>query len=284
MKILITGCSGFLGTYLRKNFQNSKYNFLYGTTSRELSGRNVLKFDPEYKNILDNDLGIDAIIHCASVIPTNFEYSSFNTFNANNRMMNALYEYSIRFNISKFVYISGFGSMMNPRELDVRDFYTASKITGELFSSMLSTQEIDAVSFRISSPYGEYFRGNNVIKKFTDMAIKNRTINVYGTGKREQNFTYAGDVLQAIKLVLKKNISGTFNIVSDRNTSMLDLAYMIKKITKSKSEIVTNLVEDSQEEYRPKYSLTRASEAFGYKPTYTLEIGLRNFIEWYTRK
>ena len=165
--------------------------------------------------------------------------------------------------------------------LDIRDFYTMSKITGEHFCSMMKFNKIYSTSLRISAPYGEYSKNKNVINIFIDRALKNEDLIVYGKGSREQNFTYAGDIINALELILKKKINGTYNITSDKSISMIKLAKLIKKITKSKSRVIFNNKNDKQEYYRPKYNSKKAFEAFGYQSKYSLENGLKKYIKWY---
>ena len=197
-------------------------------------------------------------------------------------MMNNLYKFSVNNNLKRFIYISSFGSMDHPKILDIKDFYTLSKITGEHFCSMMNFKGIHAVSLRISSPYGEYSKSKNVLNIFINNALKNEDIMVYGKGTREQNFTYAGDVSNALELILnKKKVSGTYDIASNQNISMLNLAILIKSITKSKSRIIFNNRKDLQENYRPKYNSKKANKTFGYKSKFNLKIGLQKYIKWY---
>ena len=197
-------------------------------------------------------------------------------------MMNNLYKFSVKNNVKKFIYISSFGSMDYPENLDIKDFYTMSKVTGEHFCSIMNFKKIHAVSLRVSAPYGEYSKNKNVLNIFLDKALKREDIMVYGKGTREQNFTYAGDIVHAIELILKKKkISGTYNITSNRNISMLNLAKLVKVITKSKSKIIFNNKKDPQENYRPKYNLKKAFKTFGYKSKFSLKDGLQKYIKWY---
>ena len=102
--------------------------------------------------------------------------------------------------------------------------------------------------------------------------------------RREQNFTYAGDIVNAINLALNKKVNGTFEIVSQDNISMLGLAKLIKTLTFSESKVIFNNKVDPQEDYRPKYSSKKAYDSFGYKSNYSLEDGLKKYIEWYIHK
>lgn len=281
MNILLTGSSGFLGTYIKNNI-NKKHKIFYGTTSN-IQDKNYLKFDSLYKNIDEilKNQSIDCIIHNASIIPKSFNEATYELFLKNTEMMKNLYKYAEKSHLSKFIYLSGFGSMNEPKLLDIGDYYTMSKIVGEHFCSMMNKQDINAVSFRVSAPYGEYSKTKNVLNIFIDKALKNEDITLFGTGKREQNFTYAGDILNAIELALETNVSGVYEIVGEKNISMIDLAKTIAEIINSKSKIIFNGMPDSQENYRPDYSFEKASKDFGYVPKFSIEKGLKKYIKWY---
>ena len=92
--------------------------------------------------------------------------------------------------------------MKTPEKLDIKDFYTLSKITGELFCKMMTERGIAATSLRIPSPYGEYSEQENVLSIFTKKALNDDDIPIFGTGQREQNFIYVGDIINAIKLTI----------------------------------------------------------------------------------
>lgn len=279
MNILLTGSNGFLGTYIKNNI-NPKYNVFYGTTSR--LDDNYIKFDLLYKNICDLllDTKIDCIIHSASIIPKSFNEASYDLFLSNTEMMKNLYEYAYKSHLNKFIYLSSFGSMNEPKLLDIGDYYTMSKIVGEHFCAMMTKNKINATSFRISAPFGEYNKARSVINIFIDKALRNEDLTLFGNGKRRQNFTYVGDILNAIELGLERNINGVYEIVSNKSISMLELAKIVIKITNSKSKIVF-IGDDPQENYNPVYSYCKAFNDFGYKPKYTIKAGLKKYIEWY---
>lgn len=283
MRILLTGSNGFLGTYIR-NYISNKYknNIICGTTS-VIRDKNFIKFSPLYRDInevLQNE-NIDCIIHTAAIIPKSFDDATYDLFLANTEMMKNLYEFAIKRHVKKFIYLSGFGSMTKPDLLDIGDYYTMSKILGEHFCSMMIRKGICAVSFRISSPFGEYSHAKNVLNIFVDRALRNQDLIIYGKGSREQNFTYAGNVLYAIELALEKDVSGTYEIVGEKSISMLELAKLIVRISNSKSKIVFSGTEDPQENYRPRYSFEKAFKDFGYYPKYKFEEALERYIWWY---
>lgn len=280
MKIFITGCHGFIGTYIRRNTQFHRDNFIFGSTSSNSDG--CTKFKSLYSNANNfiND-SLYAIVHCAALIPSTFTSSYYeDCFLPNIQMMNNLCNLAEQKKAKKFIYLSGFGSMEYPESLDVKDYYTLSKITGELFCNMLESRGVQCASLRVSAPFGEWQKQRTVLRIFIEKALKNEPLIVYGTGSRQQNFTYVGDVLQAIEAALNTSyISGIYNIVGRQSISMLDLANLIINITNSNSEIICGSQPDPQENYRPVYSYEKAANEFSYSPA-PLKDSLRKYIEW----
>ena len=280
MKIAITGSNGFLAQYFCKFTGLNKRDVFFLTTSPPVKGQLLCQSLYSDIDVILNKKNIDTIIHFASVIPVLFSDSDYDLFSKNNKMMRNLYNFSIKSHLKKFIYSSGFGSMNNPKLLDIKDYYTMSKITGEYFCSMMEANNIETASLRISAPYGEFSSARTVLNIFTEKAMKNENIEIFGSGKREQNFTYAGDIVRAIELALKNKVSGVYSIVAKSNTNMENLANTIIRLANSSSKIITGKNNDLQEGYSPNYDYEKAKQEFGYSPVYTLERGLERYIKW----
>lgn len=284
MNVLITGASGFIGRNL-KSYINDKFNVTSISTKIDLDYTKVSEnfSDISVKLIKEN---FDCIVHLASVIPNDFSQTNFNnSFLPNAIMMDNLLNFTIEKKIKKFIYVSSFGSMEDYKNYKIKDYYTLSKIHGEHVCSMMEAQGIQTASLRIPSPYGPYSKAKNVINIFLERALNNEDLNVYGSGRREQNFIYIEDVVRAIDLFLSTNnkLDGIYNIVAEDNTSVLDLAYIIKEKCDSKSKIIVGNTPDIQENFIPEYDYFRAFNTVGYKPKYTISSGLDKYIEWYVR-
>ncbi|MDA8649877.1 NAD-dependent epimerase/dehydratase family protein, partial [Alphaproteobacteria bacterium] len=157
-------------------------------------------------------------------------------------------------------------------------------VTGEHFCSMMEVRGVQTASLRISAPYGEFSKAKTVLNIFLEKALNNHAIQVHGSGRREQNFTYAGDVLRAIELCLKHDTKGIYEIVAQKNTTMVELARLIIEMTNSSSQLQVGKIEDPQENYAPNYSYERAKRELGYKPEFSLRKGLENYIKWHKKQ
>jgi UDP-glucose 4-epimerase len=284
--ILITGANGFIGQYLLNNFKYDNYNILFATTS-DNNNTKYYTFSSLFSDINEVLLNIrvDIIIHLAAIIPNSFEEADFDLFMKNIKMMDNLSKFAINRKITKFIYLSSFGSMINPPTYDIKDYYTLSKITGEHICAIMENSGIETASLRISSPFGEFYSKNNVLSRFIDLALTNKDIHVYGTGMRMQNFVYVGNISECIKKCIDCKIRGVYDIVNSSNINMLSLAKLIVKLTKSKSKIIVGINNDPLEHNKIcKFSLERTFKELNCEEILSFEESIVKYIEWRREK
>lgn len=86
--------------------------------------------------------------------------------------------------------------------------------------------------------YSEYDNFNNKNKAHFVTALlqkilksKNETLNLLGTGKPLRQFMYAGDLAKIIKLMIEHNIYDNFNIATNENLSIDNMARTALQVT-----------------------------------------------------
>ena len=120
------------------------------------------------------------------------------------------------------------------------------------------------------------------IPRFLDQALHNRPITVFGDGSQTRSFTYLTDLLEGLLLLaaLDKARGCVVNIGIDRETTILEMAKMILKLTNSSSRIdFLPLPEDDPLRRWP--VIDRARDILGWEPKVSLEAGLAKTMEWY---
>ncbi|RMF90470.1 MAG: SDR family oxidoreductase [Methanobacteriota archaeon] len=173
----------------------------------------------------------------------------------------------------------------NVNPLGPRGCYDEAKRAGEAFVTAYHTQHgLDTRMVRIFNTYGPRMRGDDiygrVVPRFIDQALSNKPITVFGDGTQTRSFTYVTDQINGIlRLAAKEDVDNpVVNIGSNRETSIIDLARLIIRLTGSDSEITFHpLPEDDPLRRCP--DITRARELLGWEPKVGLEEGLRRFIE-----
>jgi UDP-glucose 4-epimerase len=163
--------------------------------------------------------------------------------------------------------------------------YAAAKIAGE-YQALCEHEEnhVPVVVVRCFNTSGPRQRPTYgmVIPRFFAQALAGDPLTVYGDGRQTRCFTDVQDVVHGVLLLADAPAAdgGVFNVGSDQETSVLDLAYRIKSITGSPSEIKHCPYEEvfggKFEEVRRRVpDLTRLESVTGYRPRTDLDVLLR---------
>lgn len=94
--------------------------------------------------------------------------------------------------------------------------------------------------FRFFNTYGPNQSEDFVIPKFLKLAMNNQDLNIYGDGSQTRTFCYIDDNIDVINEIHNKELldNDIINIGNNVEMSILELAKLIIKVTKSKSRIV----------------------------------------------
>ena len=135
---------------------------------------------------------------------------------------------------------------------------------------------------RIFNTYGPRMRikDGRVIPNFIYQAINNKPITVYGEGKQIRSFCYISDLIEGIYKLILSHINNPLNLGNSREFTIIELANLILKLTKSKSKIIFRpLPEDDPKQRQP--DISQAKRILKWQPKIELEEGLRMTIEWF---
>jgi UDP-glucuronate decarboxylase len=107
-------------------------------------------------------------------------------------------------------------------------------------------------------------------------------ITIFGDGKQTRSYTYVVDEIEAILTdIATPEAKGTvINIGNNVETTVLELADLIIKLTGSKSKIVHKPL-PIDDPVRRQPLLKRANKILDWRPTTQLEEGLKRTIEWF---
>ncbi len=116
-----------------------------------------------------------------------------------------------------------------------------------------------------------------VLPRLVTQALSGKPITIYGNGNQTRCFGWVGDVVNALtKLgVHESAIGSVFNIGSDEEVSINELASVIKEVTGSISPLNYLSYEEAygkgfEDMYRRVPDLSRIRAAIGYRPTKSL--------------
>src|SRR3977135_1812930 len=126
-----------------------------------------------------------------------------------------------------------------------------------------------------------------VIPTFVKQALAERPITVFGDGKQSRCFGYVGDVVGALTKLMDHDeaVGQVFNIGSNEEITILELAQRVKQLTRSVSEIVFVPYDEAYEEGfedmpRRIPDISKVNRLVGFQPSMKLDGILQSVIDY----
>ncbi len=179
--------------------------------------------------------------------------------------------------------IENYWGNVNP--IGKRSCYTESKRFGEaLIMAYYRKFGIKIKIVRIFNTYGPRMRKHDgrVIPNFIEQCLSNKSITIFGDGSQTRSFCYISDMVDGIYKMMHSGWVGPKNLGNPSEITILELAKLIKRLTKSKSKFVyKELPEDDPTKRQP--DISKARQMLDWQPKVRLEEGLKRTIEWFRK-
>ena len=160
------------------------------------------------------------------------------------------------------------------------EIYGTMKLAGEVITrGLASFYDIPFTIIRPSAVYGPTDMNRRVVQIFIEKAINGEELNVQGADEK-LDFTNVRDVANGfVKAAVSKNgIDETFNITNGKSRTLLELSEcVLAHFPNTKVKISER---DSFRPQRGTLSTQKAHERLGYTPTYTLEKGVDEYVQF----
>lgn len=167
--------------------------------------------------------------------------------------------------------------------------YPMSKLVNEIMAlSYVHEKKLKCVIARIFNTIGlnQTATYGMVFPNFIEQALTGKPITVYGDGGQSRSFCNVHDTVRGLSLIIDHNdcIGQIVNVGNDRESTILELAELIKKLTNSSSEIVFIPYKqaygiDFVDIRKRRPNLTKIKKLTGYEPRWTLEETIREVAE-----
>ena len=121
-----------------------------------------------------------------------------------------------------------------------------------------------------------------VVSNFIVQALKGDPITIYGDGTQTRSFQYVDDLIEGMVRMMgsREEFTGPVNLGNPDEFTILQLAEMVIRLTKSSSTIVRRpLPEDDPTQRQPNIDLAR--KELDWAPKIPLEEGLKKTIEYF---
>lgn len=178
--------------------------------------------------------------------------------------------------------------------------YAASKKANELMAHTYSAlYDLPTTGLRFFTVYGPFGRPDMALFLFTKAILEGRPIDVYNHGKMRRDFTYVGDIVEAIGRLIPKipvpdqtwngltpDPSSSFapyrvyNIGNNKPVELLKFIEVIEqKIGKKAIKTLLPIQDgDVPETYADVEDLMREVD---FKPSTPIDVGVGRFVDWY---
>lgn len=315
-KILITGGAGFIGSNLTEYFLNKGYYVVCLDNFATGHRHNIEPFleNPNYK-LIEGDIrdlevckeaveNVDYILHQAALgsVPRSIKDPiTSNDVNVSG-FLNMLVA-ARDANVKRFVYAASSSTYGDSESLPkVEDVigrplspYAITKYVNELYADVFGkTYGMKCIGLRYFNVFGRRQDPNGayaaVIPLFVKQLINHESPTINGTGDYSRDFTYIDNVIQMNELaMLTENpeaINTVYNTAVGDRTTLNDLVGYLKKYLSDFDEKIgdvevihgPNRVGDIPHSLA---SVEKAEKLLGYKPSHTIEKGLKEAISWY---
>ncbi len=313
-RILVTGGAGFIGSNLCKKLLQDANNYVicldnfYTGTFENV--KDLLFYDNFIiikKDICDTDLSdmielkdIDEIFNCAcpaSPVHYQGEHAVDTTMTCVLGMKNVL-DLATKYNAKVMQFstseVYGEPDCKTQKETyrgnvncdGIRSCYDEGKRCAESLCFDYNRQYKTRVKvIRIFNTYGPNMRPDDgrVISNVIWQIINNQDITIYGDGKQTRSFCYIDDLIKGIMTVMNTDDSftGPVNLGNPEEITILEAANTIKDLFQCNNKIVFKpLPKDDPTHRCPDISL---ANKLGYKPEYTLRMGLESTIAYFIK-
>ena len=316
MRVLITGGAGFIGSHLADAYleRGDEVYIIDDLSTGRIENIQHLKGQPRFHYTIDTVHNhpltaelvdqCDVVFHLAAAvgvklivespvrtIETNVRGTEVVLSIANKKKKKVLVASTSEvYGLSTDVPFREDGNLVMGATTKGRWSYACSKAIDEFLAlAYWREKKLPTVVVRLFNTVGPRQTGQYgmVIPTFVRQALSGRPITVYGDGKQSRCFGYVGDIVGAlIKLMDHKDAVGNvFNIGSNEEISILQLAQRVKELTQSKSEIVFVPYDEAYEEGfedmpRRVPDISKIHNLVGFQPQMSLDGILETVIDY----
>ena len=307
-RILVTGGSGFLGSHLCERLISDGHevvcldNFFTGTRANVDHLLDHHRFELMRHDVsAPLTMEVDEVYHLACpASPIHYQRNPVRTIRTavegTLNMLDLAREVKARILIASTSEVYGDPAVHPQREsywgnvnpIGPRACYDEGKRCAEALAVSYARQYgVEVRIARIFNTYGPRMHENDgrVVSNFTVQALRGEPITLYGEGQQTRSFCYVSDLIEGfLRLMASPHGADPVNLGNPRETTVRELAELIRQLARSKSEIVHAPL-PTDDPTRRKPDITRARELLAdWAPRVPLEEGLSATIEDFRKR
>lgn len=308
MKILVTGCFGFIGSHFIKYLSKNAPDVAVKAFGRFSSLKAEDRFDdatPRSLEVIYGDLtgdisglleGVDVVVNFAAKTFVDHSIKDPAPFVASNILgtYNLLeqarkYQPKLFFQISTDEVYGSItkGAYKEDAPLNPTNPYSSTKAAADmLVVSYGNTYKLPYIITRTENNYGSFQHPQKVFPAFVKKALAGEPLPVYGDGRHKRMWLRVEDHCSAIWHLINNGKTGEiYHVAGEQELENIDLAHRILKLL-GKPEDQIKYIDDFN--IRPghdrRYALDVSKlKATGWVPQYGLDEGIEEVVKWYAK-
>ncbi len=304
-RVLITGAAGFLGSHLCDRFIKEGYyvigmdNLITGDLKNIAHLFPLEQFEFHHHDVstfVHLEGNVDFILHFASpASPIDYlkipietlKVSSLGTLNllglAKQKKSRILVASTSEIYGDPLVHPQNEDYYGNVSSIGPRGVYDeAKRFMESLTMAYHRYHGLDTRIVRIFNTYGSRMRLNDgrVVPAFMGQALRGEDLTVFGDGSQTRSFCYIDDQVEGIYRLLMSDYTDPINIGNPHETTILEFAQEIIKLTGTSQKIVFKpLPKDDPLQREP--DITRAKNILGWEPKVQRAEGLKLVYDYF---
>ena len=312
-RVLVTGGAGFIGSHIVDRLVQKDYDVKILDNFSTGNLENIADHSTEDVHLIKGDIrdlskvklamkDVDVVFHEAALVsPVLSTKDPKLTEDINVKGTLNLLEASTHFGVKRFIFASSaavygripYIKMKEEMAPKPNTPYGISKLAAECYVRLFNElYKLETVSLRYFNIYGprQRFDKNSlystVIPIFISRLSRDLPPTVYGDGEQTRDFVYVEDIVEANMLALECNQAAgeVFNIGSGKRVTINQVSEILKELT-NKEYLDNSYLSPRPTDVRHGYAdISKAKEALGYHPRFSMREGLKRFLEWYHDK
>jgi len=318
MKILLTGCAGFIGSHTAERLLNLDHKVIgidnfSSFYSKEIKEANLSHFikhpnfvfhevDIRHKAVLYEVLKepVDLVVHLAAkagVRPSINDPEAYIDVNlkGTQHILQWMKDKGVKkmfFASSSSVYGNNdSGEALSEHKYDVKPIspYAFTKRAAELMNhSYHHLYDMDILNARFFTVFGPRQRPDLAIHKFVQLIANGKAIEMYGDGSTARDYTYVDDTVDGILagidfLSENNNVFETINLGNQHPVSLKQMIEVIYAKMDKEPRVDTKSMQEG--DVNLTYAdISKAKSLLNYEPKTKFEDGVAKFVAWYNQQ
>ena len=306
MRILVTGCAGFIGSnFVRQVLERHPNDDIVGLDKLTYAGRldNIAeamkneRFRFVHGDICDEQLVHDLVAHVDAIV--NFAAESMvdrsvldqRPFLQTNFVgVGVLLAAARKHKTERFLQISTpevYGERLGEPALEdeplaPRNLYAACKASAEMLAlAYHNSFGVPVVITRGANAVGPQQHLGNVVPLFVTNALDRKPLPIYGTGTAVRDWAHVDDLNAANDHVLRHGVPGlSYNIATGNERTVLELAKSILKRL-DRAETLIQFIDDRPAHDYRYYLNSDRLRSLGWSPRYGFDEAISAAVDWY---